>query len=117
MGRFVDLNSRLSEEDKQYLRDRGRGYLIPANERRFGTNDEPREPEEFEKAGSNAVSPFYQSEVREAAVYDVGGAPLPNTTLDYNTGRVADRDNGKTIEFTGPGLSLIHISEPTRPCH
>lgn len=103
MGRFVDLNSRLSEEDKEYLKQRGRGYLIPANERRFGTNDEPREPEDFEKEGSNALSPFYNPEDREAAVYDVGGAPLPDTTLDYNTGRVADRENGVTVEYTGPG--------------
>lgn len=103
MGRFIDLNSRLSEEDKQYLLDRGRGYLIPANERRFGTNEEPREPEPHEQAGSNALSPFYQPQDRQAAVYDVGGAPLPDATLDYNTGRVVDRDNGKTIEYAGPG--------------
>ncbi|UOW93349.1 hypothetical protein SEA_LABELLE_23 [Mycobacterium phage Labelle] len=103
MGRFVDLNQRLSEEDKAYLRSRGRGYLIPANERRFGTNENPREPEEHEQAGQNAISPFYQPEDREAAVYDKGGAPLPGTVLDYNTGRVADRENGKLVEFTGPG--------------
>lgn len=103
MGRTVDLNKPLSAEDRQYLIERGRDYLIPANVRRFGTPENPREPDEHEREGSNALSPFYQDSQRQAAVYDVGGAPLPNTTLDYNTGRVADRVNGETVEFTGPG--------------
>ena len=103
MGIQIDHNHRYTEEEKAYLNQRGRGYLIPANERRFGTNEEPREPEEWEKEDSHAISPFYQPETREAAVYDVGGAPLPNTVLDYNTGRVADRENGVTVEYTGPG--------------
>ena len=103
MGIQIDHNHRYTDEERSYLTSRGRGYLLAANERRFGTNDEPREPEEWEKEDSHAVSPFYQNADREAAVYDIGGAPLPNTTLDYNTGRVADRDNGKTVEYTGPG--------------
>ena len=103
MGIAIDHNHRYTQQERDYLLSRGRGYLIPANERRFGTNEEPREPEEWEQEGSHAISPFYQNEDREAAVYDVGGAPLPNTTLDYNTGRVADRINGKTVEYAGPG--------------
>jgi len=103
MGVQINLNKRLTEDEKTYLRTRGRGYLIPANERRFGTEAEPREPGPHEQADSQALSPFYQPETRLAAVYDVGGAPLPDTTLDYNTGRVADRDNGQLVEFTGPG--------------
>lgn len=102
MGKVVDLNKPLSEEDKQYLRERGRGHLIPGNERRFGVNGD-KTPAPGEEAGNHALSPFYQNADREAAVYDVGGAPLPGTTLDYNTGRVADRVNGKRVEFTGPG--------------
>ena len=103
MGVQINLNKRLTEDEKSYLRTRGRGYLIPANERRFGTEAEPREPGLHEQENSHALSPFYQPEVRLAAVYEVGGAPLPDTTLDYNTGRVADRDNGQLVEFTGPG--------------
>lgn len=103
MGVQINLNKRLSEDEKSYLRQRGRGYLIPANERRFGTEAEPREPGPHEQEDSHALSPFYQPEVRLAAVYDVGGAPLPDTTLDYNTGRVADRNNGQLVEYTGPG--------------
>jgi hypothetical protein len=105
MGRFVDLNKPLSEDDIEYLRSRGRSYLLDANFRRFGTPDEPREPEEHESVvGSPAQSPFYQSEERAAAVYDKGGAPLPNTTLDYDTGRVFDRENGVTaLEFNPIG--------------
>lgn len=102
MGKQVDLNQPLSEEDKQYLTERGRGYLIAANERRFGV-DGTKTPEPGEEAGNHAISPFYNQAEREAAVYDKGGAPLPGTVLDYDTGRVADRINGKRVEFTGPG--------------
>lgn len=102
MGRVIDHNRPYTEEDKQYLRDRGRPYLIPANERRFG-EDGTRQPEDHELADSHAVSPFYNVEERAAAVYDVGGAPLPGTVLNKDTGRVFDRDNGVEVEFTGPG--------------
>lgn len=97
MGRKVDLDSPLSEEDKSYLKRRGRGYLIAANERRFG-EDGKRQPEEHEMAGGPPGHQFYDNSERERAVYDQGGAPLPNTTLDYNTGRVYDRDNGVLVE-------------------
>lgn len=103
MGLVIDHNHRYTEEERAYLLGRGRGYLIPANERRFGTNANPREPEAHEQHDSHAISPFYQSEAREAAVYDVGGAPLPGAVLDYDTGRIADRENGVTIEYAGPG--------------
>jgi hypothetical protein len=97
MGRYIDLDSPLSEEDKAYLISRGRGHVIPANERRFGP-DGTDEPAAHEKAGAPAQSEFYDSEVRGQAVYDTGGAPLPNTTLDYNTGRAYDRENGVLVE-------------------
>lgn len=104
MGRQVDLDSPLSEEDKQYLRERGREYLIPANERRFG-KDGTRVPEEWETAGASAQSPFYDNQERDRAVYDKGGAPLPGTVLDHDTGRVFDREEGITVEYSGPGHS------------
>ena len=100
MGRVIDQNKPFSEEDKQYLRQRGRGHLVTINERIFG-KDGDVVPDDF--VDNHAVSPFYNSEEREAAVYDVGGAPLPGAVLDYNTGRVAHRENGMTIEYTGPG--------------
>lgn len=102
MGRKVDLDSPLSEEDKAYLRERGRDYLIPANERRFGV-DGTRVPEAHEQAGGSAQSPFYDNDSRQKAVYDVGGAPLPGAVLNHDTGRVLDRDTGMEVEFTGPG--------------
>ena len=102
MGRQVDLDSPLSAEDKAFLNGRGRGYLVEVNERRFGA-DGKREPEAHEQAGGSTQSPFYDNDEREKAVYDVGGAPLPGTVLDYNTGRIADRDNGVLLEYTGPG--------------
>jgi len=102
MGIQIDHDSPYSEEVKAYLRERGRGYLIPANERRFGV-DGTRVPEPHETAGAPAVSPFYDSTARERAIYDVGGAPLPGAVLDYDTGRVADRENGVLVEYSGPG--------------
>lgn len=102
MGIQIDHNQPYSEDVKAYLRERGRGYLIPANERRFGV-DGTREPEAHESADASAVTPFYTSEGQQKAIYDVGGAPLPGTVLDYDTGRVADRDNGVLVEYTGPG--------------
>lgn len=103
MGILIDHNRRYTEDERNYLIARGRGYLLPANERRFGTNENPRDPEPHEQYDSEAISPFYQSQDRQAAVYDVGGAPLPGAVLDYDTGRVYDRENGVEVEFTGPG--------------
>ena len=102
MGRQIDQNKPFSEADKEYLRKRGRGYLIPANERRFGENGD-KVPAPGEEAGDFALSPFYDSQTRAKAIYDVGGAPLPGTVLDYDTGRVYDRENGVTAEYSGPG--------------
>jgi hypothetical protein len=102
MGRQINFEAPLSEEDKAYLRERGRGYLIPANERRFGV-DGTRVPEEHETVGAPAQTPFYTHPDQQTAVYDKGGAPLPGTVLDYDTGRVADRENGVTVEYSGPG--------------
>lgn len=102
MGIPVDHDKPYTEEVKAYLRERGRGYLIPANERRFGV-DGTRVPEPHETVGTTVVSPFYDPAHREKAIYDVGGAPLPGTVLDYDTGRVADRENGVLAEYTGPG--------------
>lgn len=116
MGKQIDLDSPLSKEDREYLVSRGRGYLLAANERRFGTPDKPKEPDEGD-TGPTSQSPFYDSAEREKAIYDVGGAPLPGTVLDYDTGRVADRENGVIVEFTGPGhtpgaSSLVGRREP-----
>lgn len=102
MGIQIDHNVPYTPEVKAYLRERGRGYLIPANERRFGV-DGTRVPEPHETVGAPAVTPFYDNSERERAIYDVGGAPLPGAVLDYDTGRVADRHNGVLVEYSGPG--------------
>lgn len=102
MGRQVDLDKPLSAEDKQYLISRGRSYLIPANERRFGSDGKAK-PQPYEQAGAPAQSPSYDPEVYVPSAYDAGGAPLPNTVRDNDTRRVADRQAGVLIEYTGPG--------------
>jgi hypothetical protein len=102
MGIQIDHDKPYTPEIKAYLVERGRDYLIPANERRFG-EDGTRVPEPHESTSAPSVTPFYSTEAQQRAVYDVGGAPLPGTVLDYNTGRVADRDDGVLVEYTGPG--------------
>lgn len=101
MGRQINLDEPLSEEDKNYLKSRGRGHQIHANERRFGV-DGRKDPAEHEAAGVPTASQFYDSQERDRAVYDVGGVPLPGTMLSYDTGRVADRDNGQFVEPEQP---------------
>lgn len=98
MGKAIDHDHRYTAEEREYLTSRGRGYMVELNERRFGTEDNPTDTPEGPQE-----NPFYDDSIRQKAVYDVGGAPLPNTTLDYNTGRVFERDNGQTVEYTGPG--------------
>lgn len=98
MARLIDLNSPLSQEDVDYLVSRGRSHQLHANFRRFGTPDEPHEPAAGEEAGKEIGSPFYDEELRSKAVYDTGGGHLPGTTLDYDTGRAFDRDNGVLVE-------------------
>lgn len=78
MGRLVDFDRPLSDEDKEYLRSRGRGGEILANERQFGEGGEGESPE----------NPKYDLEARAAATHDVGGALLPGQVLDHDTGRV-----------------------------
>jgi hypothetical protein len=98
MGKQIDHDHRYTEDEKEYLRSRGRGYLIAVNERKYGTEDDPTDTPEGPQE-----SITYDDANRQKAVYDVGGAPLPGTTLDHNTGRVMDRDNGQLLEYTGPG--------------
>jgi hypothetical protein len=116
MGRQINLDQPLSEVDKSYLRERGRGYLIEGNERRFGV-DGTRVPEDHEMVGAPSQTPFYSGEGQQMAVYDKGGAPLPGVVLDYDTGRVADRDNGVLLEYTGPGHTpgAHNVSEVFEP--
>jgi hypothetical protein len=78
MGRVIDFNAPLSDEDKEYLQSRGRGHEIDANERQFAEGGE----------GADPVNQKYNLAEREAADYDVGGAPLPGRVLDHDTGRV-----------------------------
>lgn len=103
MGRAVNLNQPLSPEDKAYLRERGKGYLIPANERRFGANGD--QIAEGDVAGQPQENPFYDTDARNQAVYDQGGGHLPGTILDTDTGRLFDRENGVRVEYTGPGYT------------
>lgn len=101
MGKQILMDHAWSDEEKEWINSRGRGYLIPENERRFGTADSEASPDQDENG--QQVSAFYDDEQRQNAHYDVGGAPLPGTTLNHDTGRVYDRENGVEVQFTGPG--------------
>jgi hypothetical protein len=82
MGRLINFDEKLSDEDKEYLQSRGRGNEIIENDRRFAEGA----PEGVQK---------FDTEARAQADYDVGGAPLPGSILDTDTGRVIPRQ-----EFT-----------------
>ena len=83
MGRLIDFNQPLSDEDKEYLISRGRGHEIDANERQFGEGGEGADPQKQ----------AFDTEARSQADYDVGGAPLPGSILDTDTGRVIPRQS------------------------
>ena len=87
MGRYIDPNQPFSESDKEFLRSRGRADQIIENERRFGA-DGTRVPDELEQAGHDPESASFDGDERDDNDYDVGGAPLPGTVLDTDTGRV-----------------------------
>ena len=87
MGRYIDPNQPFSESDKDFLRSRGRANEIIENERRFGA-DGTRVPDELEQAGHDPESASFDGDERDDNDYDVGGAPLPGTVLDTDTGRV-----------------------------
>ncbi|AAN02076.1 gp22 [Mycobacterium phage Barnyard] len=103
MSLVLDPNRPWTKEEKEWARSSGRGYLVETNERRFPGGKaknalpheqagEPPESAQFGQLGEMA---------RQAAVYDVGGVPLPGTTLDYDTGRALQFDaegNGVAVE-------------------
>jgi hypothetical protein len=99
VGIQIDPNVPFTPEIKQYLNDRGRGHQVVVNERRFGVDG--TEAAEHEIPGAPASNQFYDTDLRNNAVYDVGGGKLPGTVLDYDTGRTFDRENGVTVEFNG----------------
>lgn len=90
MGRFIDPNKPYTEEDKEFLRSRGRGYAIVENERRFGV-DGQGVPEDHEAEGLPPVNEQFSHNSRGEASVDLGGAPI---VLGPDTGRVAVRENG-----------------------
>lgn len=105
MSLVLDPNKPWTEDEKQWARSSGRGHLIVTNERRF---PDGKDSKEYDKAGVVPESAQFSpegTEVREAAVYDVGGAPLPGTTLSYDNGRAMQFDmegNGITVEPNPP---------------
>lgn len=104
MSLVLDPNRPWTDEEKEWARNTGRGASVFSNERRFG-EDGKSEPPSGEEEGVDPESPFHDHEVRGAAVYDQGGAPLPGTTLDVDTGRVYqvdDEGNGTLVEPSLP---------------
>ncbi|AVO25996.1 hypothetical protein SEA_THUMB_16 [Mycobacterium phage Thumb] len=113
MGRYIDPNQPYTDEDKKYLRSRGRGAEIIENERRFG-EDGKKEPDELERAGYDPESASFDGDDRDEATYDVGGAPLPGTVLDTDTGRViplSDRSDTGAFEYVDPNTGEV-VEDP-----
>lgn len=90
MGKLIDFDHPLSDEDKDYLRSRGRAGQIIENERRFGEDGNggtAAENPDLDGPGQAESATFDPAE-RDDTDYDVGGAPLPGKVLDADTGRV-----------------------------
>lgn len=87
MGRFIDLDYPLSDEDKEFLRSRSRGHQIIENERRF-PGGVAEAADELERAGQSPESASFDPDERSQATHDVGGGILPGQILDVDTGRV-----------------------------
>lgn len=107
MGRYIDPNKPFTEDEKEYLRARGRGHQIIENERRFPDGDE-NAADELETSGHDPESASFDPEARSNADYDVGGAPLPGTVLDVDTGRVvplSTRSDG-AFDYIDPETGL-----------
>jgi len=75
MGRYIDLNKPLSDEDRAYLESRSRHGEIAANDRRFGHLDEEEretvttqvdEDNEHDEQEAEAIAAAIQQEEEES---------------------------------------------------
>lgn len=65
MARQIDLDSKLSDEDRAYLLDRGRRYLVIQNDRRFSQPESSPAPQETNQADAEWTAQVNELTVAE----------------------------------------------------
>ena len=83
MGRYINPDARMSDEDKEFLRLRSRGDEVIENERRF---PEEAEPAPHEADGYMPTKVGYDYEKQAQKVEDAGGLQVERIPTD-NEGR------------------------------
>ena len=83
MGRYINPDERMSDEDKEFLRLRSRGDEVIENERRF---PEEADPAPHEADGYMPTKVGYDYEKQAAKVEDAGGLQVERIPTD-NEGR------------------------------
>lgn len=83
MGRYINPDERMSDEDKEFLRLRSRGDEVIENERRF---PDEAEPAPHEADGYMPTKVGYDYEKQAAKVEDAGGLQVERIPTD-NEGR------------------------------
>lgn len=94
MGRYIDPDQRMSDEDKEFLRNRARADEVIENERRFPPNGEPAAHEE---EGFMPLKEGYDYQKQAAKVEDAGGKMIEQIPVD-EFGRPLTPEYGNTGE-------------------
>ena len=79
MGRFINPDEPMSDEDKEFLRGRARGDEVIENERRFPPDGEP---EPHEAAGFMPSKPGYDYHTQADKIEDAGGLEVQRIPTD-----------------------------------
>lgn len=79
MGRYIDPDQPMSDEDKEFLRGRSRGDEVIENERRFPPGGEPAE---HEAAGYMPTKPGYDYQKQADKIEDAGGLQVERIPTD-----------------------------------
>ena len=79
MGRYIDPDQPMSDEDKEFLRMRARGDEVIENERRFPPDAEPAE---HESEGFMPTKPGYDYLAQAEKTEDAGGRQIERLPVD-----------------------------------
>lgn len=79
MGRYIDPDQPMSDEDKEFLRMRARGDEVIENERRFPPGEKPAE---HESEGFMPTKPGYDYLAQAEKTEDAGGRQIERLPVD-----------------------------------
>lgn len=79
MGRYIDPDQPMSDDDKEFLRGRAREDEVIENERRFPPGGKP---EKHEEAGFMPEKQGYDYQAQANKTEDAGGRPIDQIPVD-----------------------------------